>query len=112
LSLTSAINVGIMFALALMATMLLARLVLSEQMNGWQGLGMLIAFVVIVIICVHGSLAILSGLNIGIGDLLALGATCMFAGYTVLLKRARFDLPILPLLVILLGAGGLSALPF
>ena len=81
-------------------------------MNGWQGLGTAVAFVGIVVICVHGSLAVLRGLDIGIGDLVALGATCMFAGYTVLLKRAKFDLPPLPLLVILLGAGSLASLPF
>ena len=57
LSLTSAVNVGIVFALAPMATMLLARVVLGEQMNGWQGLGMAVAFTGIVVICVHGSFA-------------------------------------------------------
>ena len=112
LSLTSAVNVGIVFALAPMATMLLARLVLGEPMNGWQGLGMAIAFTGIVVICVHGSLAMLLGLNIGLGDGVALGAVVLFAGYTVLLKRAKFDLPTLPLLVILLLSGSLAALPF
>lgn len=112
LSLTSAINVGIVFALAPLATMLLARLVLGEALNGWQGVGMAIAFTGIVVICVHGSLALLLGLQIGLGDLVALGAVVFFAGYTVLLKRAKFDLPPLPLLIILLAAGSLAALPF
>jgi drug/metabolite transporter (DMT)-like permease len=112
LSLTSAINVSIVFGLAPIATMLLARVVLGEAMNGWQGLGMTIAFVGIVVICVHGSLSTLLGLNIGIGDLVAFCATGLLAGYKVLLKRAKFDLPTLPLLVILLGAGSLAALPF
>ena len=112
LSLTSAINVGIVFALAPMATMLLARLVLGEPMNGWQGLGMAVAFTGIVVICVHGSLTMLLGLQVGLGDLVALGAVVFFAGYTVLLKRARFDLPPLPLLVILLASGSLASLPF
>lgn len=112
LSLTSAINVSIVFALAPIATMLLARVVLGEAMNGWQGLGMTIAFVGIVVICGHGSLSTLLGLNIGIGDLVAFCATGLLAGYTVLQKRAKFDLPTLPLLVILLGAGSLAALPF
>jgi drug/metabolite transporter (DMT)-like permease len=112
LSYTSAVNVGIMFALAPMATMLLARVVLLEPMNGWQGAGLAIAFAGIVVISVHGSLALLLSLKIGLGDLIALGAVVMFAGYTVLLKRAKFELPTLPLLVILLGAGSASALPF
>jgi drug/metabolite transporter (DMT)-like permease len=112
LSYTSAVNVGITFALAPMATMLLARAVLNEPMNGWQGAGLSIAFVGIVVISVHGSLAMLLGLKIGLGDLITLGAVVLFAGYTVLLKRAKFELPTLPLLVILLGAGCLAALPF
>ena len=112
LSLTSAVNVGIVFALAPMATMLLARVVLGEPMNGWQGLGTAIAFTGIVVICVHGSLTMLLGIQIGFGDVVALGAIVFFAGYTVLLKRAKFDLPTLPLLVILLLRGSLAALPF
>jgi drug/metabolite transporter (DMT)-like permease len=111
LSLTSAVNVGILFALAPMATMLLARVVLGEPMNGWQGAGLAIAFVGIVVIAVHGSLALLLGLQIGLGDLFAFAAVVLFAGYTVLLKRAKFELPTLPLLVILLGAGSAAALP-
>jgi drug/metabolite transporter (DMT)-like permease len=112
LSLTSAVNVGIVFALAPMTTMLLARFVLREPMNGWQGAGLAVAFVGIVVIAVHGSLASLLALKIGLGDLVALGAVALFAGYTVLLKRAKFALPTLPLLVILLAAGSLAALPF
>ena len=81
-------------------------------MNGWQGAGLAVAFVGIVVIAVHGSLALLLALKIGLGDLVALGAVALFAGYTVLLKRAKFALPTLPLLVILLAAGSLAALPF
>jgi drug/metabolite transporter (DMT)-like permease len=112
LSYTSAINVGIIFALAPMATMLLARVVLREPMNGCQGIGLAVAFIGIVLIAVHGSLTILLGLKFSIGDLFAFCAILLFAGYTVLLKRAKFELPTLPLLVILLFAGSASALPF
>jgi drug/metabolite transporter (DMT)-like permease len=92
LTLTSAINVGIVFALVPMATILLARPTLGKPMNGWQVLGSVVAFVGVVVICVHGSLVVLRGLDIGVGDLVALCATLLFAGYTVLLKRAKFDL--------------------
>jgi drug/metabolite transporter (DMT)-like permease len=112
LSYTSAVNVGITFALAPMATMLMARFALREPMNGWQGAGLAVAFAGIVVISVHGSLALLLGLKIGRGDLITLAAVAMFAGYTVLLKRAKFELPTLPLLVILLGAGSAAVLPF
>jgi drug/metabolite transporter (DMT)-like permease len=112
LSYTSAVNVAIIFALAPMVTMLLARVVLGEPMNGWQGAGLAIAFIGVVAIAVHGSLALLLGLKIGLGDLFAFIAILLFAGYTVLLKRAKFELPTLPLLAILLGAGAAAALPF
>ncbi len=112
LSHTSAVNVAIIFALAPMVTMLLARVVLGEPMNGWQGVGLAVAFIGVAAIAVHGSLALLLGLKIGLGDLFAILAILLFAGYTVLLKRAKFELPTLPLLAILLGAGGVAALPF
>jgi drug/metabolite transporter (DMT)-like permease len=50
LSYTSAVNVAIIFALAPMVTMLLARVVLGEPMNGWQGAGLAIAFIGVVAI--------------------------------------------------------------
>lgn len=109
---TSAVNVGIVLALAPMITMVAARFLLGEPMNGWQALGTAIAFVGITVISVHGSLARLLALQIGVGDLIALGGAAMFAFYTVALKRARFELAPLPLLVILLAAGNLGTLPF
>ena len=112
LGFTSAVNVAIVLGLTPMITMVLARLMLGEPMNAWQALGSAVAFAGIVIICVQGSLARLRGFDIGLGDLLALGGAVLFAGYTVLLKRAKFDLPRIPLLVILLSAGSLASLPF
>ena len=112
LAYTSAVNVAIIFALAPMVTMLLARFVLGEPMSGWQGVGLAIAFIGVVAIAVHGSFALLLCLKIGLGELFAFVAILLFAGYTVLLKRAKFELPTLPLLAILLGAGAASALPF
>ena len=82
LSYTSAVNVGTTFALAPMATMLFARAMLNEPMNGWQGAGLAIAFAGIVVISVHGSLAMLLGLKIGLGDLITLGAVVLPAAQT------------------------------
>ncbi len=112
LGLTTAVNVGIVFALGPMLTMVVAFIVLREDMNGWQGIGSAIAFCGVVLIAVQGSFARLIGLQIGLGDLVALGSVVFFAGYTVLLKRANFKLARIPLLVILLFGGSLGSLPF
>lgn len=112
LSLTSAVNVGIVFALAPMLTLIGAHLVLREGMSAWQGVGSAIAFCGVVVISVHGSIGRLIAFQVGLGDLFALGAAVLFATYTVLLKRAKFKLPQIPLLAILLFSGSLGALPF
>ncbi|MCP4779260.1 MAG: DMT family transporter [Hyphomicrobium sp.] len=112
LSYTSAINTGIIFATTPIIAMVLAHFVIHERMNGWQALGSAIAFLGIVVIAVHGSLAKLLGLKLGLGDLLVVAGAMMFACYSVLLKRAKFELDRLPLLFVLLCAGALSTVPF
>ena len=52
------------------------------------------------------------GVKLGLGDVLALAAAAMLASYTILLKRAKFELDRLPLLFVLLCAGAVAALPF
>lgn len=112
LSYTSVVSFGIIFGMAPILTMALARIVLREHMNVWQIVGAITAFAGIVVITVHGSFQRLLGLEFNAGDLLTLAAACMFAVYTVMLKRAKFDLARLPLLVILLFGGAIATLPF
>ena len=112
LNYTSAINAGLILALMPMFTMALARLLLQEPIGSWQTVGLAIAFAGMVVIIVHGDLRVLLSLQFGLGELWIVGAAVCFALYTVLLRRAKFDLERLPLLVILLGAGALTALPF
>ncbi len=111
LSYTTVVSFGIIFGMAPILTMALARIVLREPMSAWQIAGALTAFAGIVVIAVHGSLQRLLGLDFNGGDLLTLAAACMFAVYTVMLKRAKFDLPRLPLLVVLLFSGAIATLP-
>ena len=112
LHMTAAINVSMVFACAPMLTLLFARLMLNEALNGWQALGSLIAFTGIIVVSVQGSPERLSALQFGIGEVVAFGSALLFASYTVLLKRAQFELPALPLLVIMLCGGALATLPF
>jgi drug/metabolite transporter (DMT)-like permease len=112
LDFTSAVNTGIIFSTSPMITLVLAAIVLREALGPWQAAGSLVAFVGIVVITVKGNPALLTGLDFGIGDLLAIVAACTLACYTVLLKRAKFQLDRLPLLVVLMAGGAIASFPF
>lgn len=109
---TTAVNAGIVFALAPILTMVMARLFLAEAMSGPQWLGVFIAFLGVVTVTVQGDPERLAGLQIGLGELLALLAALLFAVYTVSLKQARFQLPRVQLLAIMLFGGSIGAAPF
>ena len=112
LSHTSVVSTGIVMGTAPIITLILARFTLREPMSGWQAVGSVIAFAGIVVVAVHGSLALLLGVKLELGELLVLAAAVMLASYTVLLKWAKFKLDRLPLLFVLLCAGAVAALPF
>lgn len=107
-----ATTAGIIIALIPIITMILARLILAEPMGPWQAIGSMLAFLGIVVIIVKGSPAALLRLDLNPGELWIVAGTFFFSLYTVLLRRAKFDLDRLPLLVLLLGAAVLTALPF
>jgi len=109
---TTAVTAGIIFSTTPIITLVMARFVLHEAMGPWQAIGSLVAFAGIVVIAVRGSLAVLLGLDLSIGDLIVIAAAVTFSCYTVLLKRAKFQLERLPLLVILMGGAVVVALPF
>jgi drug/metabolite transporter (DMT)-like permease len=111
LNYTSATNAGLIIALMPLITMVLARFLLHEPMGSWQAAGLAIAFAGMAVIIVHGDLGALLRLDFSPGELWIVVAAVCFALYTVLLRRAKFDLERLPLLVLLLGAATLTALP-
>lgn len=109
---TTAVNAGLIMALAPIITLLAAHLALKEPLGPWQIVGSIIALCGMIVIISQGDPPALLHLQLGFGDIwILLGAVC-FAAYSVLLRWAKFDLPRLPLLVLLLGAGALAALPF
>ena len=112
LEFTSAINVGIIISTAPVMTLVFAAFVLREALGPWQIVGSLVAFAGIVVITVEGQLELLMALRFGTGDLLTIAAACALAGYTVLLKRAKFELDQLALLVVLMAGGAMAAFPF
>ncbi|OWV77167.1 hypothetical protein ATY76_04270 [Rhizobium sp. R339] len=107
-----ATTAGIIIALIPILTMILARFILAEPMGRWQVIGSILAFLGIVVIIVKGSPAALLRLDLNPGELWIVAGAFCFSLYTVLLRRAKFDLNRLALLVLLLGAAVLTALPF
>jgi drug/metabolite transporter (DMT)-like permease len=112
LSYTSAINAGLLIALMPVITMILARFVLNEPVGTWQFFGSIVAFVGMAVIVTRGDLRALIRLDLNTGEILVICAAVAFALYTVLLRRAKYPLPGLPLLVLLLGAAVVVAIPF
>ncbi|QPB18573.1 DMT family transporter [Rhizobium sp. 007] len=107
-----ATTAGIIIALIPIITMILARFILAEPMGRWQVIGSILAFLGIVVIIVKGSPAALLRLDLNPGELWIVAGAFCFSLYTVLLRRAKFDVSRLALLVLLLGAAVLTALPF
>ena len=112
LNYTTAINAGLILALMPIITIILARFLLNEPLGPQQISGSAIACAGMAVIIVRGDLPALLRLDLNAGELFIVGAAFGFALYTVLLRKAKFELPRLPLLVILLGGAVISALPF
>ena len=64
------------------------------------------------VIVARGDLTALTRLQVNPGELWIVGSALCWALYTVLLRRSKFELELLPLVVLLLGAGAIAALPF
>jgi drug/metabolite transporter (DMT)-like permease len=112
LNYTTAINAGLILALMPVITMIMARFLLNEPVGPWQIVGSAIACVGMAIIVARGDLPAILRLDLNAGELFVVGGAVCFALYTVLLRRAQFDLARLPLLVLLLVGGMISAFPF
>jgi drug/metabolite transporter (DMT)-like permease len=112
LNYTGATTAGLIMALSPVMTMVLARIVLGEALGLWKGLGAGLSFVGMIVIVARGDLTALTQLQVNPGELWIVGSALCWAIYTVLLRRSKFDLELLPLVVLLLGAGAIAALPF
>ena len=112
LNYTDATTAGIIMALSPIMTMVLARFVLGEPLGLWKALGAVLALVGMVVIVARGDLAALMRLQFSPGELWIVGSALCWGLYTVLLRRSKFGIELLPMVVLLLGAGALAALPF
>lgn len=112
LNYTDATTAGIIMALSPIMTMVLARFVLGETLGVWKALGAVLALCGMLVIVARGDLSALLRLQFNPGELWIVGSALCWALYTVLLRRSKFELELLPLVVLLLGAGAAAALPF
>jgi drug/metabolite transporter (DMT)-like permease len=109
---TGATTAGIIMALSPVMTMVLARFMLGEPLGVWKALGAVLSLIGMVVIVARGDVADLVGLQFNFGELLIVGSAFCWGLYTVLVRRSGFGIDLLPLVVLLLGAGALAALPF
>ncbi|MGO4334170.1 DMT family transporter [Labrys sp. KB_33_2] len=109
---TNATTAGIIMALSPVMTMVIARIVLGEPLGLRKAIGALLALAGMMVIVAHGDLRALIGLQFSIGELWIVGSAFCWGLYTVLLRRSKFGIALLPTVVVLLGAGSLAALPF
>lgn len=112
LNLTNATTAGIIMALSPVMTVVLARIVLGEPLGLWKGLGAAVALIGMLVIVAHGDLTALLRLEFNFGELWIVGSALTWAIYTVMLRRAKFGIELLPLVVLLLGAAAIATLPF
>jgi drug/metabolite transporter (DMT)-like permease len=108
---TSAVNTGIINATYPIITLVLARIFLGEPLGPAQAAGGLIAFAGVVLIAARGDFEALVHFDFRIGDVLVLIAAATLGAYTVLLKKAKFALARLPLLVLILGSAAVVTFP-
>jgi len=112
LAYTSAITASIVFSIWPIAAIILAALVLDERFTFWQAAGVILCFGGVLVIVARGNPGRIVDLDINAGDFWILGAVAGMAIYTILLKKAKIDLPPLPLLILLLAGAALSTAPF
>jgi drug/metabolite transporter (DMT)-like permease len=111
LNYTDATTAGIIMALSPVMTVVLAWFVLGEPLGLMKALGAGLALAGMVVIVAHGDLTALLRFEFNIGELWIAASALLWGLYTVLLRRAKFGIDLLPTVVLLLAAGALCALP-
>ncbi len=108
---TTVVNAALINAGVPVAVVFFSWLVLRDRINRWQAIGILCAFIGIVVVVTKAQLGILIGLEFGWGDLCMLGAVVCWALYMVLLKRSQLKISGLSLLAVLSATSTLWLVP-
>ena len=109
---SSAINVGIVFSVWPITTMILAALFLGERLTLLQVFGVILCFGGVLVVVAQGNPATIIKMNINTGDLMVIVAVLSFSFYTIMIKKFTIDLAALPLLVLIFGSATLASTPF
>ena len=108
---TTVINAALINSGVPVMAVVFSWLILRDTVNGWQGLGILLSFIGIVVVVTQAQIGILLDLRFGWGDLYMLLAIACWALYMVLLKRAQIRVSPWTLLVVLSAAGTIWLIP-
>ena len=109
---TTAINVGLINAMAPIVFPMASFLIDRELVTTRQAIGISVSLAGVLIIISRADLAVLLGLRFTPGDLYMLGAVVVWAVYSVLLRRLPPGLPPMVFLLVLCIIGAILLFPF
>ena len=109
---TFAINVSLINAVQPTLTVFFAWLLFREPLSRWRALGVAFGMAGVVVMVTRADLAVLIGLDLKLGDFIALLAMCAFAGYALNLKRLPREIGVVVALFVISLTGTLMLLPF
>lgn len=109
---TGAINIALVSSTMPLMIVLLSALILRIIPGRLQMTGLILAFCGVLVILTRGSIDTLLDVNFNPGDLLMILSISSWALYSVLLKRWPLDIPLFPLLCVLITLGTPMILPF
>ena len=109
---TTAMNGVLLNTASPVIIVLISRFFLKQHMSMGQGIGVVVAFLGVIVIITRGNLTLLLDLNLHSGDFLVLAGVLCWALYTVFLYLRPHDLLPLSFVGATVSIGTLGMLPF
>ncbi len=108
---TEAINGSLLIGSKPINIVLVSLIVLRVRITPRQSIGVALGFAGIATIVCRGDLAVLVGLDLGIGDLVLWLGVIFYALYSIFLPRVPDELELMPMMTVLFAIGCLTSLP-
>lgn len=106
-----ALNMTLIATTSPLFTLILARLFLGESISIKRFLGIVTAFLGVILLVCRGELAVLASLSFHEGDLLLLSAALSFSIYTLLVRKKPQGCGLMPYFAVTFGLGMVFLLP-